>query len=342
MGHSQFNDGKSYAAITGAYWGFTLTDGALRMLVLLHFHALGFSPIDLALMFLLYEAMGMLTNFIGGWIGAKHGLKLTLLTGLVVQIGALIMLSGVQSNWAFALSVIYVMTAQAFSGIAKDLTKMSAKSAVKRVVPENKQGLLFRWVALLTGSKNALKGAGFLLGGVILQFLGFRAALWSLAAFLIFVLLAVTGLITSDLGGKQKVTSRDLFSKSGKLTFFPPHECFFRITGCLVCCWRPHFLTRQFGWSFDQVGGLMATWVIGYGTVQAVAPKLSHMYLMLGAARGRQNYGEHCCVLFRWPCCWLDASCHGLVGGSTFSQAVIGGLCLFGIIFAIALLCIPF
>ncbi len=339
MGHSQFNDGKSYAAITGAYWGFTVTDGALRMLVLLHFHALGFSPIDLALMFLLYEAMGMLTNFIGGWIGAKHGLKLTLLIGLVVQIGALIMLSGVQSNWAFALSVIYVMTAQAFSGIAKDLTKMSAKSAVKRVVPENKQGLLFRWVALLTGSKNALKGAGFLLGGVILQFLGFQAALWSLAAFLIFVLLAVTGLITSDLGrANQKVTSRDLFSKKREINFLSAARVFlFASRDVWFVVGVPIFLTRQFGWSFDQVGGLMATWVIGYGTVQAVAPKLlTHVFDAGSGARAAKLWGTLLCIIPLAMAVGLTpAAMDWWADRPSVELILIGGLCLFGIIFAI-------
>ena len=216
----QFKDGKSYTVITGTYWGFTLTDGALRMLVLLHFHDLGFSPVNLAFMFLLYEVMGIFTNFIGGWIGAKHGLKLTLFTGLMVQIGALIMLSGVQPHWALGISVIYVMIAQAFSGVAKDLTKMSAKSAVKRVVPDSNQGLLFRWVALLTGSKNALKGVGFLLGSVLLQFLGFHVALWSMAVFLILILLVAKGLVTADLGrASQKVSSRDLFSKKREINF---------------------------------------------------------------------------------------------------------------------------
>jgi hypothetical protein len=31
--------------VTAAYWAFTLTDGALRMLVLLHFNALGYTPV---------------------------------------------------------------------------------------------------------------------------------------------------------------------------------------------------------------------------------------------------------------------------------------------------------
>ena len=31
------------------YWAFTLTDGALRMLVVLHFHQLGYSPLEIAM-----------------------------------------------------------------------------------------------------------------------------------------------------------------------------------------------------------------------------------------------------------------------------------------------------
>ena len=160
---------RDYAAVTAAYWAFTLTDGALRMLVLLHFHRLGYSPIDIAVLFLLYEAMGVATNFLGGWIGARYGLRITLFSGLAVQIVALLMLSLTDPAWAAALSVGYVMVAQALSGVAKDLTKMSSKSAVKLVVGAGDRGGLFKWVAILTGSKNALKGVGFLLGGVLLE-----------------------------------------------------------------------------------------------------------------------------------------------------------------------------
>ena len=275
MGRSQFNDEKNYAAITGAYWGFTLTDGALRMLVLLHFHALGFSPIDLALMFLLYEAMGVLTNFIGGWIGAKHGLKLTLFTGLMVQIGALIMLSGVQPHWVLGISVIYVMTAQAFSGIAKDLTKMSAKSAVKLVVPDGNQGLLFRWVARLTGSKNALKGVGFLLGSVLLQFLGFHVALWSMAVLLGFVLLACTLSLPAGLGvSASSKTVRELFAKSKGVNILAAARIFmFGARDVWFVVGLPVFLYSA-GWTFWEVGGFLAVWTIAYGVIQAIAPSL--------------------------------------------------------------------
>ena len=152
------NDIRNYAAVIGGYWGFTLTDGALRMLVLLHFHTLGFSPLDLAFLFLLYEAMGIFSNFFGGWIGSRFGLRITFFAGLFIQISALLMLSSVQTDWIISFSVIYVMLAQALSGVAKDLTKMSSKSAVKLVVDGRDQGLLFKWIAILTGSKNATKG----------------------------------------------------------------------------------------------------------------------------------------------------------------------------------------
>src|SRR3546814_16323600 len=63
----------AYIAVTAAYWAFMLTDGALRMLVLLHFHTLGFSAIQLAYLFLLYEFMGVVTNLSAGWIAARFG-----------------------------------------------------------------------------------------------------------------------------------------------------------------------------------------------------------------------------------------------------------------------------
>ena len=159
---------RNYALVTGAYWGFTLTDGALRMLVLLHFDRLGYTAVQIAFLFLFYEFFGIVTNLLGGWIAARSGLKVTLYGGLGLQIGALILLAMLQPQWSRLASVSYVMAAQALSGIAKDLTKMSAKSAIKVVVPEGEDGALFKWVARLTGSKNALKGAGFFMGGVLL------------------------------------------------------------------------------------------------------------------------------------------------------------------------------
>jgi hypothetical protein len=168
---------RNYAIITAAYWGFTITDGALRMMVLLHFHVLGYTPFEIAMLFLFYEIFGVVTNFLGGWIGSQVGLRMTLYGGIGLQIFALLMLSFLNPNWAVPLQVGYVMAAQAFSGIAKDLTKMSSKSAIRLVVPKEAESRLFKWVAVLTGSKNALKGVGFFVGAALLEWFGFRPAL---------------------------------------------------------------------------------------------------------------------------------------------------------------------
>ena len=176
-------DVRQYLLITGNYWAFTLTDGALRMLVVLHFHQLGYSPLQIAMLFLFYEVFGVITNLVGGWLGARIGLNRTMNIGLAMQVVALSMLL-VPAAW---LTVPWVMGAQALSGIAKDLNKMSAKSSIKLLVPGDRQGTLYRWVAALTGSKNALKGIGFFLGGALLATVGFAAAVAIMAGALLLV-----------------------------------------------------------------------------------------------------------------------------------------------------------
>ena len=110
---------QQYGIVTTNYWAFTLTDGALRMLVIFYFHSLGYTTLEIAFLFLFYEFFGVITNLYGGWIGARYGLRLTLWVGTLLQIGALLMLIPVSSGWSKLLSVIYVMVAQAISGIAK-------------------------------------------------------------------------------------------------------------------------------------------------------------------------------------------------------------------------------
>ena len=278
---------KSYAIVTASYWGFTLTDGALRMLVLLHFHSLGFSPLSLAFLFLLYEFCGVLTNLLGGWIGSRVGLKVTLYTGLALQVFALLMLSMVNPSWAMALSVSYVMASQALSGIAKDLTKMSSKSAVKLLVSEG-DGALFKWVAILTGSKNALKGIGFLLGGILLTWLGFSYSLWLMAAGLGLILMIASFVLDQDMGkSKKKLKFTQLFSKSREINRLSSARFFlFASRDAWFVVALPVFLKSQLGWSFNQVGTFMAAWVVAYGIVQASAPRLiSHQKLGRSAAR---------------------------------------------------------
>ncbi|MBD1852591.1 organoarsenical effux MFS transporter ArsJ [Leptolyngbya sp. FACHB-711] len=266
---------KNYAIVTLAYWGFTLTDGALRMLVLLYFNEIGYTPIQIAFLFLFYEVFGIVTNFLGGWIGSQFGLKVTLYSGIGLQVLALIMLSFLNRDWAQWFAVLYVMTSQAFSGIAKDLTKMSSKSAIRLVVPQDAQSSLFNWVAVLTGSKNALKGVGFFLGAALLGTFGFVTSLWIMAIGLILVLF--TGVMLPRGMGKikAKVKFTQLFSKSREINILSAARFFlFGSRDVWFVVGLPVFLRSALGWSFYQAGGFLACWVIGYGIIQFLAPTL--------------------------------------------------------------------
>jgi MFS family permease len=265
---------RQYAIVTGAYWSFTLTDGALRLIVLLHFHELGYTPIQLASLFLLYEFFGIVTNLFGGWLAARTGMRLTLVAGLALQAAALVLLAGLQREWGVGLSVAYVMACQALSGIAKDLTKMSAKSAIKSLVPG--EGRLFAWVALLTGSKNALKGLGFFVGAALLAGAGFRGSLLIMAALVTAVLAGVLLSLPGGIGkAKARVPFSGLFSKTRPSTASRRRACSSSppaTSGSSSAV--PIFLASVLGWSFMQVGGFLALWVIGYGAVQAGAPRI--------------------------------------------------------------------
>ncbi len=267
---------RNYALVTGAYWGFTLTDGALRMLVLLHFDRLGYSAVEIAFLFLFYEFFGIVTNLLGGWIAARSGLKVTLYGGLLLQIGALIMLAFLQPGWARSTSVAYVMAAQALSGIAKDLTKMSAKSAIKVVVPQGEDGALFKWVARLTGSKNALKGAGFFMGAALLTALGFAGSLTAMAAGLLMVLIGTVAALPGGMGkAKSKIKFTTLFSKSAAVNWLSAARLFlFSARDVWFVVGLPVFLASTLGWSFMQVGAFVASWFIGYGMIQALVPEI--------------------------------------------------------------------
>jgi predicted MFS family arabinose efflux permease len=320
-------DIRNYALVTGAYWGFTLTDGALRMLVLLHFHNLGYTPVNLAFLFLLYEFCGILTNLFGGWIGSRLGLRVTLFGGLATQVFALTMLSFVQPQWAQWLSVAYVMTAQALSGVAKDLTKMSSKSAVKLVVGGDNQSALFKWVAILTGSKNALKGLGFLLGGIFLEAFGFRGALWGMAGALALILLFSVLRLTQDLGkSKEKVKFKQLFSKSPEINALSAARLFlFSSRDVWFVVGLPIFLYDSLKWSFTGVGGFLAAWVIGYGMVQASAPR----FLPAGAgSRTAQIWGFVLATVSGGIALCVQAGFYPTV-------AILSGLAAFAVVFAV-------
>lgn len=328
---------QQYMIVTANYWAFTLTDGALRMLVVFHFHALGYSTLEIALLFLFYEFFGVLTNLYGGWLGGRFGLRLTLWTGTLLQVAALLMLIPVADSWPKWWSVAYVMVAQAISGIAKDLNKMSAKSAIKTVVPETpndqQQGeqQLFRWVAILTGSKNALKGVGFFLGGVLLTTIGFNQAVAVMAGCL---LLAFCGtlVLPADMGRmKTKPSFSGLFSKSRGINVLSLARFFlFGARDVWFVVALPVFLEAALGWKFWEVGGFMGLWVIGYGIVQGSAPALRRAWGQ-SAPPGVRAVEFWSAVLTAIP---------GLIALALWRQvgnpgvAVVVGLAVFGVVFA--------
>lgn len=265
---------RNYAIVTAAYWGFTLSDGALRMLVLLHFYRLGYSPFTLAFLFLLYEAMGVLANLIGGWLATRYGIQRMLTVGLCTQITGFLLLSALSPGWTVTMSVAWTVLAQGVCGVAKDLTKTASKSAIK-LTAGSASGQLFQWVAWFTGSKNAMKGVGFFLGGLLLDRLGFQASLWAMAGLLGLVLAGVVGFVPPLMGKSQASRSaRELFAKNrginllaaARVALFGARDVWF-VVGV------PVFLYAS-GWTFTQVGGFLAAWTIGYGLVQALAPAL--------------------------------------------------------------------
>jgi len=263
---------RNYLVVTGNYWAFTLTDGALRMLVVLHFHQLGYSPLQVATLFLFYEFFGIVTNLLGGWLGSRIGLNVTMQLGVALQILALLMLT----RESAALTVPWVMTAQAISGIAKDLNKMSAKASVKLMTSENASSRLFHWVAVLTGSKNSLKGIGFFLGGLLLTVIGFQNAMLFMAAMLTIALAVTLWLLPKQLGrSKRKTKFSQIFSKSAAINWLSAARLFlFGARDIWFVVALPVFLADKLQWSFWQVGGYIAVWIIGYGIVQALTPRL--------------------------------------------------------------------
>ena len=316
---------KQYLTITLSYWTFTLTDGALRMLVLFFFHGLGYSPIELASLFILYEFFGILTNLYGGWLATRIGLNTSLHIGLALQILALGMLTVDPSM----LSLVYVMIAQAVSGIAKDLNKMSAKSSIKLLLSDNQQTKLYHWVALLTGSKNSLKGLGFFLGGFLMTTLGFASSLHALM-----VLLAITLVLSLLFLQPQKTSYKPKFSESlsksrdinllsgARFFLFGSRDIWFVIA-------LPVFLQSQLQWTHLQVGSFMAFWVIGYGLVQALAPKITSNY---------QQQTPTGSELTSWVAklAFIPALiAAGLIYGLDPAIILIAGLLTYGVVFAI-------
>ena len=327
---------QQYSVVTANYWAFTLTDGALRLLVVGHFHELGYTTLQIALLFLFYEFFGIITNLYGGWIGARYGLRLTLWIGTILQIIALFMLIPVKEDWPVIFSVAYVMVAQAVSGIAKDLNKMSAKSAVKTVVPETNDGndtgqkQLFKWVAILTGSKNALKGVGFFLGGLLYKLFGFNNAV-AIMGFGLCLAFLLTLILPGEIGKmKTKPAFNDLFSKSNAINILSAARFFlFGARDVWFVVALPVFLDMAFGWDYMEIGLFLGAWVIGYGIVQASAPAIRKMW-------GQKESPDRKAIQFWSAVLMVIPSLIGVAlwRESSPSIAIILGLTIFGFVFA--------
>ncbi|MFN4009735.1 MAG: organoarsenical effux MFS transporter ArsJ [Pannonibacter sp.] len=335
---------RAYAAVTAAYWAFMLSDGALRMLVLLHFNTLGFSPVQLAWLFLLYEIAGIVTNLAAGWLAARFGLAATLYGGLALQIAALVALSQLDPAWGIAASVAFVMAVQGVSGVAKDLAKMSSKSAVKLLAPKEEGGL-FRWVAALTGSKNAVKGLGFFLGAALLALAGFQSAVWGMAAVLTVILAAVVLFLPAGLPGRMKSDEawggwRSKDSRVNRLSLarlflFGARDVWF-VVGIPV--YFQMILSdgtpdgrRE---AFFVIGGFLALWIIAYGVVQGFAPRI------LGG-KGQPEEATVRKAIF-WagalvPIPFVLAAAAWVAGAPALwlTIVLVAGLLLFGFVFAI-------
>lgn len=320
---------RNYLIVTCGYWAFTVTDGAIRMLVVLYFHLLGYSPFEVAMLFLFYEFFGIVTNLVGGWLGSRIGLNLTMHIGMGLQVFALAMLM-VPEAW---LSVAYVMAAQAFSGIAKDLNKMSAKASVKTLLPDHESdSKLFKWIAVLTGSKNALKGIGFFLGALLLEWFEFRGALAFLSGSLFVVLIVSLFLLPAGLGkSKSKPKFTQVFSKTPAINWLSTARFFlFGSRDVWFVVALPVYLYSVLEWSYMQVGGFLAIWVIAYGMVQASAPKLIRQsYYGKGPDGGTVKVWAF--ILAFIPL--LIAA--GLYVDYEPQTVLIAGLIAFGIVFAI-------
>ena len=326
----QRQDLRNYALVTGAYWVETLADGATRMLVLFYFYEIGYSAFTVASLFVFYELFGILTNLVGGWLAARFGLRRTLFMGLGTQVFAVSMLAFAPEAW---LVVPYVMASQAFSGIAKDLTKMSSKSAVKLVVPEGDESSLYRWVAVLTGSKNALKGVGFFLGALLLTVAGFQTSMLILALAVGATLLAVSQLMHGHLGRPDAgARFRQMFSNNRAVNVLAAARVFlFASRDVWFVVGLPVYLETVLGWSFLATGGFLAVWVIGYGAVQAAAPRFVRRREAEGAA---EPDGRTATWLAFALALFPAAIAVSLGAGADPTLALVGGLIAFGVVFA--------
>lgn len=265
-------DAVRVLSVTLPYLGFELTDGAIRMLVVLTFHEFGFTAFEIAGLFLLYEIAGILTNFVGGWLGSNLGLEKILIAGLALQVVAMGMLTVGTSS----LTVPYVMIAQGLSGTAKDLVKVSSKSSLKFIIPDKSDSALFKWVSVITGSKNALKGVGFFLGGMLMVTVGMQVAMAFMAIALGVGIFFTVPVLPKDLGrSRKKLHIRSQFKKTRAINVLSGARFFlFGSRDVWFVVGLPVFLQETLGWRYELIALFLGAWIVGYGGTQTGVSKL--------------------------------------------------------------------
>ncbi|CAM9245362.1 unnamed protein product [Scytosiphon promiscuus] len=271
-----------------SYNGYTVTDGALRLIVLLHAADLGFNAIEIAFMFSAYEVAGVFTNLFGGVAGSKYGLRCTLLTSLTLQIACLAALTQTEpilgdlkeatpGSTRYLEATIYITAWQALAGVAKDLMKLTGKATPKLVTKEGAEGRLFQLVAWLTGMKNALKGFGSFLGALLVAQIGYVDSLWILVGICgIFVPVGIFGMDRGlGVSPGKNIDWKSLFSKgrnvnvlsAARFFLFGSRDVWFEIG-------LPLFLRVELGWKRELVGLILAGYIVIYGNLQAASTKL--------------------------------------------------------------------
>ncbi len=199
--------------------------------------------------------------------------------------------------------------------------------------PEGSEASLYRWVSILTGSKNALKGVGFFLGGLLLTVTGFQTAMLILAGMVATALIATASLMHGGLGTTDaKARFRHMFSNNRAVNVLAAARIFlFASRDVWFVVGLPVYLRTVLDWSFWEVGTFLAVWVIGYGIVQASAPRFIRREV---EGEGREPDGRTATRLALGMAVLPAAIAVALTADLDPTTVLVAGLIIFGVVFA--------
>lgn len=288
---------------------FTITDGAIRIIVLLYANQIGLSPLDIAVLFTLYELMGVVTNLFGGVFASRFGLKASMFLSLFLQLLGLVLVVLVEpifgdlehlamklpSNLTCLAStrtvieegnmgkraevIVYITFCQALSGVAKDFMKISCKTIPKLVTKKDadEESSLFKLYSIVTGLKNSFKGFGFIFGALLTNFLGFEIAVYVLVGIVVVIVPAVVWGIDKDAGKAREFPGFNLkiFKKPWNINVLSLARFFlFGSRDVWFEVAAPLFFRNIIGWTEFEVGLFIGGYVIVYGYFQTATAKI--------------------------------------------------------------------